>query len=103
MAKIFYITESQFKTLVENKKKEKKHYILINKELNQKGGSLTEAKLLNEGVVNILKKYLKEGMLTTSISASLLANKKVNEHQLIEAGLTIELVEKAKNFKDLWT
>jgi hypothetical protein len=103
MAKTIYITESQFKTLVEKKKEEKKHYTQINNELDQKKGSLTEAKLLNEGVVNILKKYLKEGMLTTGITASLLATKKVNEHQLIEAGVSPKLVEKAKGFKDLWT
>ncbi len=93
MAKTIYITESQFKSLVEKKKEEKKIFNQICEELNQKKASLTEAAALNEGVIDTVKKYLRAGALTAAIIGSLLSAGQVNAQQLQQAGVPTELVQ----------
>lgn len=95
MAKTYYITESQYKSLLESKKIEKKNLLAITEEIDLKRKTLTEATALNEGVIDTIKKYLRAGALTAGILASLLAAQKVDAQQLQQAGVPTELVQKA--------
>jgi hypothetical protein len=95
MAKTYYITESQYKTLLESKQLEKKNLIAISEEIDLKRKTLTEAKALNEGVIDTVKKYLRAGALTAGILGSLLAAQKVDAQQLQQAGVPTELVQQA--------
>jgi hypothetical protein len=99
MAKTFYITESQYKTLLESKKVEKKNLQAITEELELKKKTLTEATALNEGVIDTIKKYLRAGALTAAIVGSLLSAGQVNAQQLQQAGVPTEMVQQAMKVK----
>jgi len=100
MAKVFYITESQYVSLLEKKKEENKIFKQICEELNKKRSQLTEGTQLNEGIIDTIKSYMKKGLLTATLVASLLSANQVNAQQLQQAGVpkaTIEQgIEKAK-------
>lgn len=96
MSKTYYITESQYRTLVESKREQKKTLDAISEELDKKRSTLTEAAMLNEGIIDTIKKYLRAGALTAGIVASLLASQKVNAQQLQQAGVPTEMVQKAQ-------
>jgi hypothetical protein len=95
MAKTYFITESQYKILLESKRIERKNYLHISEELESKKKTLTEATAINEGVIDTIKKYLKTGALTAGILASLLTSQQVNAQQLQQAGVPTELVQQA--------
>lgn len=95
MGKTYYITESQYKALVEIKQKERKTLVSITEEINIKKKSLTEATALNEGIIDTIKKYLRAGALTAGILGSLLASQQVNAQQLQQAGVPTEMVQQA--------
>ena len=95
MGKTYYIREAQYRTLVETKQKERKTLLSITEEINTKKKTLTEAKALNEGIIDTVKKYLRTGALTASILGSLLASQQVNAQQLQQAGVPTELVQQA--------
>lgn len=96
MGKTYYITESQYRQLVESKQKERKTLLTITEEIDSKKRSLTEGTQLNEGIIDTVKKYMRAGVLTASILGSLLAAQKVNAQQLQQAGVPTELVQKAQ-------
>lgn len=96
MPKVYYISESKFKELVEIKKIESDTLKKISEELDQKKATLTEAKLLNEGIIDVVKKYWRSGLLTAGILASLLGAQKVDAQQLLQAGIPTELVQQAQ-------
>jgi predicted transcriptional regulator len=96
MAKTYYITESQFKGLVEKKKQDAKIYKEICEEIDKKRGSLTEGKQLNEDIVKTIKGYLRAGALSASILAALLGAQKVDQNQLQQAGVPNEMVQQAQ-------
>lgn len=100
MAKVYYISESNYKKLVEKKRQETLTFNEICEELDRKRSQITEATLLNEGILDTIKKYLRAGTLTAGILASLLASEKVNAQQLAQAGVpkqTIELAQQKVN------
>jgi hypothetical protein len=67
MGKIFYISESQYKQLVERKKNETLITKDIIKEIDSKILSLNEEKLLNEGIIDTIKSYLSKVLITDGI------------------------------------
>jgi len=95
MKKIYYISESQFKNLVEVKKKETSTYKEICEELKKKRTQIREGDLLNEGVIDSIKNYLRTGVLTVSMLASLLASNQVNTEELTQAGVPKATIEQA--------
>lgn len=95
MNKVYYISEAQYKTLIERKKEEKRVYNEICEELDKKKNQLTEGALLNEGIIDTIKNYLKKGALTVGIIASLLAAQKVDAQQLQQAGVPKAQIEQA--------
>lgn len=96
MPKTYYITETQYRTLVESKQRERKTLLSITEELDTKRKSLTEATALNEGIIDTVKKYWRAGMLTAGILGSLLAAQKVDAQQLQQAGVPTELVQQGQ-------
>lgn len=96
MGKTYYITESQYKQLVESKQKERKTLLSITEEIDAKRKKLTEATQLNEGIIDTVKKYWRAGMLTAAILGSLLAAQKVDAQQLQQAGVPTELVQQGQ-------
>lgn len=96
MPKTYYITETQYKTLVESKQKERKTLLSITEEIDSKRKTLIESTALNEGIIDTVKKYLRAGMLTAGILGSLLAAQKVDAQQLQQAGVPTELVQQAQ-------
>jgi len=88
----YYITESQFKALVESKKKEKLVCTQIMEEIRKKRSSLNEAALIEEGIVDTIKSYATKGLLTAAVISTLLANN-VNAQQLMAAGVPKEKIE----------
>lgn len=95
--KIYYITESQFKALIERKKSEKVLLSKILEEIDQKKKSLNEATAINEGIIDTIKSYVRKGMITTALIASLLASNQVNAQQLQAAGVPKAQIEQAIN------
>ena len=95
MAKVYYISESQYKHLVEAKKEEKIIFKQICEELENKRKRLTEATQLNEGIIDTIKSYLKKGVLTVTLIASLLSANQVNAQQLQQAGVPKATIEQA--------
>lgn len=96
MPKVYYISETRFKELVEVKRVEVDTLNKITEELDQKRATLTEATLLNEGIIDTIKKYWRAGLLTAGILGSLLAAQKVDAQQLQQAGIPTELVQQAQ-------
>lgn len=95
--KIYYITESQFKALIERKKSEKVLLSKILEEISQKKKSLNEAAAINEGIIDTIKNYVRKGMITTALISSLLASNQVNAQQLQAAGVPKAQIEQAIN------
>ena len=96
MPKTYYITETQYRKLVESKQKETKILKSITEEIDAKRKTLSEATALNEGIIDTIKKYWRAGMLTAGILGSLLAAQKVDAQQLQQAGIPTELVQQAQ-------
>lgn len=95
--KVYYITESQFKALMEKKKAEKLVLKEMLEEIKQKKLSLREsAELINEGIIDTLKNYVRKGLMTTAVIASLLASNQVNAQQLQAAGVPQSQIELAQ-------
>lgn len=95
--KIIFITEHQFKALVELKKKEKTILTNIIEDIRKHNGTLNEASLIEEGIVDTLKNYASKGLMTTALIASLLASNNVNAQQLQAAGIPQEQIVQASN------
>jgi len=96
MAKQYYITETQYRKLIEAKKSRQDTYRTICEEIDKKKKTLTEATQLNEGIIDTIKKYWRAGALTAGILASLLAAQKVDAQQLQQAGVPTEMVQQAQ-------
>ena len=95
--KKYIISESQFKFLVEKKKQEKVKYITnrIVEDIEKSKKNLNESTMLNEAIVDTLKKYFRKGLLTTAVIASLLANNNVQAQDLVAAGVPQDKIEQA--------
>jgi hypothetical protein len=93
MKKTYFITETQYKKLLQIKNEEKKLINQINEELESK--KLSEGATLNEGLIDTIKKYLRAGALTLPIIISLLSSQKVDAQQLQQAGVPQEMVSQA--------
>lgn len=100
MAKVYYITEASYKTLVDRKKQEAVTYKAICEELNKKRKTLTEGKQLNEGIIDTIKSYVRKGLITTALVGSLLASNQVNAQQLAQAGVPQNTIEMAQQKVD---
>jgi hypothetical protein len=99
--KIFYVTEGQFKALMEKKRKEKLVVAeMIEKISLQKARINESAELINEGIIDTLKNYVKKGLMTTAVIASLLASNQVNAQQLQAAGVPQHQIELASGGKN---
>jgi len=94
MKKIYYITESQFKGLVESKKEQKKVFNQICEEIDAKRKTLNETVKLNKGIVDTIQQYVKTGSLTEGIIKALMQTQKVDGKQLQEAGVSQETIQK---------
>lgn len=93
--KIIRITESQLKKYVHIKKNEAKIVEFIKRDIDKLKTKLNES-MLNEGVVDVLKSYIKKGVLTVTIIASLLSSNYVNAQQLRQAGVSQDTIEQAE-------
>jgi len=82
----YYITEKQYIGLV-NKKKTLKVANQILEELERNRKNLNEGVMLNEAVVDTLRKYVKRGLLTVGVITTLLANN-VSAQDLMTAGVS---------------
>lgn len=96
MGKTIYITESQFKSLVEKKKNDIITFKAICEEIDAKKAILKEGAELNEDIIKTIKGYLRAGALTASILAALLGAQKVDSNQLHQAGVPSEMVQQAQ-------
>jgi len=85
--KIYYITESQFKALIEKKKQEKVTFKRIMEEITTAMTTLNEASAVNDTVVAILKKYATKEPMSKSLVESILSTKQVTLDQLKDAGI----------------
>jgi hypothetical protein len=91
----YYITETQYKSLIEQKRT-KKIVNRILEEIERNKKNLNEGVMLNEALVDTLRKYLKKGLLTTAVIGSLLASNKVNAQDLLQAGVSPNQIEIAQ-------
>jgi hypothetical protein len=98
--KKYVITESQYWQLIERKKQEKNTVNRILEDIERAEKSLNEGVLLNESIVDTIKKYAKKGLLTTAVVASLLGSGKVNAQQLQQAGVEQNKIEQAMSQED---
>ena len=95
MKKTYYISEAQFKGLVETKREQKKVFNRICEEIDAKKKALNETAKLNEGIVDTIKGYLRAGTLTVGIITALLLAMKVDTHQLKQAGVPQQTIQTA--------
>lgn len=82
----YILTESQYKSLIE-KKRTKKITEMILEDLERVKKNLNEGTMLNEAIVDTLKRYGKKGLLTVAVLTSLLANN-VSASDLTQAGVS---------------
>lgn len=82
----YLITETQYVELV-NKKKTKRISNQILEEIARNRKNLNEGIILNEAIVDTLRKYVKRGLMTAGVISTLLANN-VSAQDLIQAGVS---------------
>ena len=82
----YIITESQYKTLVAQKKTERVAKQIL-EEIARSKRNLNEGVMLNEAIVDTLKRYAKKGLLTAAVLTTLLANN-VSAQDLAKAGVS---------------
>lgn len=90
--KKYKITKSQLNYLLEQRKTN----IIINEiasEINSYKKNLNESIQLNEAIVDVLKKYMKRGLLTGAVLTSLLTNNIATANDLISAGVPKDKIE----------
>src|SRR5690606_32942144 len=92
----YIIKKSQYEQLLENKRKEATVIKKILEDIKRAENSLNEGEMLNEAIVDTLRRYFKKGLLTTAVIASLLANN-VQAQQLAQAGVPQQKIEQALN------
>jgi len=90
------ITESQYKELIRKKRNEAKVANYIREDINKLSNKRLNESLINEGVVDVLKTYVRRGILTVGVIASLLASNHVNAQQLSQAGVSQTEIEQAQ-------
>jgi osmotically-inducible protein OsmY len=88
MSKIYYITESQYKILVERKKNEKILIDKISEELKGQKKVFNESKN-NSSTIDIIKKYNNKGVLTENIIRELIKSNNINQKDLEKANINI--------------
>lgn len=93
MAKKFIIKESQYLQLVERKKAKKVSDTIL-ESIERKRKSINEQAVLNEAVIDTLRKAFKKGLLTTIVLANLLAGG-VTAQELKSAGIEDTKIEQA--------
>ena len=96
--KKYIISENQYNKLIEIKKKEKILAEKLIKDINKRKKYINESAIMNEAIVDILKKYFSKGLLTTAVISSLLANN-IEINDLISAGVSQNEIEKANMVK----
>lgn len=92
--KKYLITESQYNKLIELKKTENSTIKNIIEEINKRKNNINESTILNEAIVDVLKKYFRKGLLTTAVISSLLSNN-VDAKDLISAGVSQNEIDNA--------
>lgn len=92
----YIIKKSQYEQLLENKRKEATVIKKILENIRRAENSLNEGEMLNEAIVDTIRRYFKKGLLTTAVIASLLANN-VQAQQLAQAGVPQQKIEQALN------
>jgi len=98
--KIYQVTEAQFKALLEKKKVERAILKEMIEKIDQKRATLNESAALNEGIIETIGDYVRKGLMTTALVASLLASNKVNAQQLQAAGVPQNQIELAQGGGD---
>lgn len=93
----YIITETQYKSLVVQKKNNK-IAIKILEEIERSKKNLNESAMLNEAIVDTLRRYAKKGLLTAGVLATLLANN-VQAEDLAQAGVSPNEIEVAQQGK----
>lgn len=94
--KKYIISKSQYEQLLEKKKREAEVIKNILEDIARARKSLNEAELLNEAIVDTIRKYFKKGLLTTAVIASLLANN-VQAQTIAQAGVPQHKIEQVQN------
>lgn len=95
MGKVYEITHQQYAHIICELHETKKILKAITEEIDAKKKSLNEAKALNEGIIDTLKRYLSVGMLPIGIMVSLLLSQKASPEQLTQAGVPPQQVQQA--------
>lgn len=93
--KKYIITKEQYEKLLEIKRKEVITIKNILEDIERAKKSLNESELINESIIDTIKKYYKKGLLTTAVIASLLANN-VQAQTLAQAGVPQQKIEQAQ-------
>jgi hypothetical protein len=96
--KKYYITEEQYKHITNKKQTEKVYNDIVN-EIREYNLYLNESIQLNEAVVDVLKKYVKKGLMTTALISSLLSNNIVSANDLQYAGISEDKIENVQSDK----
>ena len=101
--KKYKITNSQYNYLIE----QRKINLIVNEiasEIDSYKKNLNESIQLNEAIVDVLKKYVKRGLLTGAVLSSLLTNNIATANDLISAGVPKDKIEQVSiddnNFSD---
>ena len=92
--KKYIISENQYNKLIEIKKKEKILAEKLIKDINKRKKYINESAIMNEAIVDVLKKYFRKGLLTTAVISSLLSNN-VDAKDLISAGVSQNEIDNA--------
>ena len=92
--KKYIISENQYNKLIEIKKKEKILAEKLIEDINKRKNNINESTILNEAIVDVLKKYFRKGLLTTAVISSLLSNN-VDAKDLISAGVSQNEIDNA--------
>jgi len=95
MKKTAIIKQSQLDQLYERWRKDLGVAKQIAEDINYLKSKINESHTLNEGVVDVIKNYVRKGVLTAVVAASLLGGNVVNAQQLAQAGVPQQTIEKA--------
>jgi hypothetical protein len=100
MPKKIIITESQYDELIsrlrERNEKDKAIVESIIADIEKYKKNLNEGEILEEGILDVIKKYARKGVLTVAVIASLLSSTDLSAAQLQQAGVEPVKIEQAE-------
>lgn len=89
------LTKSQFESIAEKWKADIDTAKVIIEEIKYLKSKINETQTLNEGIADVLKKYLAKGLLSVAVLAALLSSGQLNAQDLTKAGIPQEQIQRA--------